>query len=253
MSGQVAVARHGKLHARATAGTHPPEQVARAGALRHFIDQPRKVRGVPIGMDQRRVRSKRTAAAARQRRHAGKHAVLVWRKVQQHHGQGGLVQVLGPGGTHPHAHGATPVGDLGQLGGEHIQQRRRLGRVVVGDIEQAQGGRGGVPRQSHLRAQLRQHQGHGHAPLRMGGMGGGKSLHGPSCGAGRCVLGSTLNRSSCALPSWPGCAWPVPCGRPPCVPGPWRPRGGRLARTRQGLPHAARHPAPTARPVQPCR
>ena len=59
----------------------------------------------------------------------------------EHHAQRRLVEVLGVVGGDAHAHGAGPVGDLGQLGAQVVEDLLRVGRVVVGDVEQAQRGR----------------------------------------------------------------------------------------------------------------
>ena len=77
--------------------------------------------------------------------------------------------------------------DLGQFGTEVLEDVLGLGGVVIGDVEQAQRGRRLVVGQCHLRAQLREHQAGGHAPLRVGGVAGGEELHadflGPATGA----------------------------------------------------------------------
>ena len=124
------------------------------------------------------MRHKTPFAHTRQWRHAREDAVLIAGNIQQHHRQGGLIKVLGIAGTHPYANSAAPVSHLRQLGAEKIQQRLCLAGVVVGDVEQAQRGRMGVAGQRHLRAQLCQHQGGSHAPLRMCGMAGGAAFHG---------------------------------------------------------------------------
>ena len=109
-----------------------------------------------------------------QRRHAREHAVLVCGHIQQHDRQRGLVKVLGVVGRHAHPHGAAPVGDLRQFAAQVVEQRLGVVAIVVGDVEQAQGGRCSVVGQRHLGAQLRQHQRGGHAPLGVGGMASGK-------------------------------------------------------------------------------
>ncbi len=48
---------------------------------------------------------------------------------------------------------------------------------MVGDVNQTQRWRTRVFRQGHVRAQLRQHQAGGHAPLRVSGMAVGEKFH----------------------------------------------------------------------------
>ena len=91
-------------------------------------------------------------------------------QITQHHGQGGLVEILDVVRSNPDANRATPVGDLRQLGCQVIKNVLCMGGVVVRDVEQAQRWRGGITRQRHVGAQLRQHQASGHRPLRMGGV-----------------------------------------------------------------------------------
>ena len=113
-----------------------------------------------------------------QRRHTGKHPVLVAGQVAQHDGQPRLIEILGIVDGDADADRASPVGDLGQLGCQEIQDLLRRRRVMVGDVDQRQAGRHGVSGLRQLATQLGQHQGSRHTPLRVGGMAVGKTVHG---------------------------------------------------------------------------
>ncbi|MNS94042.1 hypothetical protein D3C72_1282450 [compost metagenome] len=178
VAADVAVAADRELQRPAAAGREPAEQVAGVGAARHLADELAQVGRGRVGVHERGVRLEAAHFGAAQRRHAREHAVLVAGQRAQHQAQAGLVEVLGVVGRHADADGARPVGDLGQFGAQVIEDLLRLGRVVVGDVEQPERRVRRVIGQRHLRAQLGQHKAGGHAPLRVGGMAGGKQFHG---------------------------------------------------------------------------
>ena len=207
LPGKVAVAAHGKLHAGVAAGGQATKQVAARGAVGQFGHQCRHVGRGAIGMDQRCLGCKAPHPTAGQRRHTGKHAVLVGRQFQQHQRQRGLVEILGAAAAHPDAHGAAPVGDFGQLSSQQVEHFLRLLRVVVGDVEKAQRGCRSMAGCADLRAHLGQrHQG-GHTRLRMGGVAGWKQFHESAAQDERRL--STLCASKFSVSSgWFSCAAP---------------------------------------------
>ena len=112
-----------------------------------------------------------------QGRNAGENAVLVAGHVQQHHCQCGLVKVLHVVGRNANTDRARPIGDRGQGAAQGFQNFFGRCSVVVGDVEQGQGGRLRVVGLRHLRLQLRKHQAAGHLPLRMRSVGVRKKGH----------------------------------------------------------------------------
>ena len=149
------------------------------GAFGHFGHQFGDVGGLAIGMHQGGLGDEPVGPLhRRQRRHATEHAVLVGGQVAQHDRERRLIKIFHLVGGNADAHGARPVVHFGQLGAQVVQNVLSVAGVVVGDVEQPERGLGCVIGQGHLGAQLRQHQRGGHAPLRVGGVGVGKELHG---------------------------------------------------------------------------
>ena len=208
LTAHVAARADGKLHRGMAAAGQAPKHVFAVGALGEFGNQVAHIGGLAIGVHQGGVGLKTHVLA--QRRHATEHPVLVVRQLAQHHRQGGLVKVLDVVACNAHTHRARPIGDGGQFGAQPIQDVLGLVGIVVGDVNQAQGGLRCMGGQTQLRFELGQHQASRHRPLRVGGMGTGKQLHGRLVvarlrAAGRLLAGLV----PAALAAWAGAALPA--------------------------------------------